>query len=54
MKSYSWQYILQLLGKEGEHIIVDLLLDCSLFTVIEDSTESYEQLTGTLSMQTTR
>ena len=47
MKSSPWPRVLGVLGKEGEKIMIDLLLDCGIFTAIESSRGSYHQLSGT-------
>jgi telomerase reverse transcriptase len=46
IKSDPWPQILLLMGKEGEKIMVDLILDCGLFVEVGSGCEIYHQLCG--------
>lgn len=46
MKASPWPEILALMGKEGERVMIDLMLDCGIFVPIESSRGSYHQLSG--------
>ncbi|KAM3066909.1 Telomerase reverse transcriptase [Clarireedia jacksonii] len=46
IKGWPWPQILGLLGKAGERIMVDLILDCGIFLPIENGNGSYHQLSG--------
>lgn len=48
MKSTPWPQILKLLGKEGETVMIDLLLDCGIFPSVESGCGNYFQLSGEL------
>ncbi|KAI9697651.1 MAG: hypothetical protein M1836_004601 [Candelina mexicana] len=48
MKSPLWDIILSLLGKEGERIMIDLLMDCGLFGPVEAGKANFCQLSGML------
>lgn len=46
LKASPWPEILALMGKQGESVMIDLLLDCGIFIPIETSRGSYHQLSG--------
>ena len=46
LKGSCWTEILALLGKEGERILLDLLLDCGVFVAGEEGLGNYYQLSG--------
>ncbi|KAI9759142.1 MAG: hypothetical protein M1835_000450 [Candelina submexicana] len=46
LKSPLWDIILSLLGKEGERIMIDLLMDCGLFGPVEAGKANFCQLSG--------
>jgi telomerase reverse transcriptase len=46
MKADPWPQILMLMGKEGEKMMVDLILDCGVFVEIGNGRETYHQLSG--------
>lgn len=46
MKAWPWPHVLALLGKAGERVMCDLILDCGVFVQIENAHGSYHQLSG--------
>jgi telomerase reverse transcriptase len=46
LKAAPWPHILALLGQSGEAIMIDLLLDCSIFIAVEAGFQNYYQLNG--------
>ncbi len=46
LKSRKWAHVLDLLGKEGDQIMLDLLLECSVFVALDGGKENYYQLSG--------
>ncbi|KAF7867253.1 hypothetical protein EAF04_005336 [Stromatinia cepivora] len=46
MKAWPWPHVLSLLGKAGERVMSDLILDCGVFLQIENTHGSYYQLSG--------
>jgi telomerase reverse transcriptase len=46
LKEEPWPQLLLLLGKAGERIMIDLLLDCSIFRQVRAGRGNYEQLSG--------
>lgn len=46
MKRAPWPQLLQLLGKSGESVMINLLLDCSIFLPVESGQGNYYQLSG--------
>jgi telomerase reverse transcriptase len=46
LKQDPWPHLLLLLGKAGERIMIDLLLDCSIFSKLAAGRDNYQQLTG--------
>ncbi|APA07224.1 hypothetical protein sscle_02g019940 [Sclerotinia sclerotiorum 1980 UF-70] len=46
MKAWPWPHVLSLLGKAGEHVMSDLILDCGVFLQIKNTHGSYYQLSG--------
>lgn len=47
MKQAPWPQLLQLWGKSGEAMMINLLLDCSLFLHVDAGHGNYYQLSGT-------
>ncbi|KAI9715739.1 MAG: hypothetical protein M1812_005737 [Candelaria pacifica] len=47
IKSPLWNNVLSLLGKEGERVMIDLLMDCGLFGAVEAGKGNFCQLSGT-------
>ena len=41
-----WSALLKLIGKEGERIMLDLLLECGIFLPIEKGENNFYQLSG--------
>ena len=48
LKRPPWPELLVLLGKSGERIMVDLLLDCGIFVAVSAGTGNMWQLSGEL------
>lgn len=48
LKQAPWTSLLGLLGKDGEDIMVRLLLDCGIFTCVDAQRGVYRQLSGRL------
>ena len=46
LKSSAWTGILSLLGKEGDQIMLEVLLDCGMFVAIDEGHGNYYQLSG--------
>jgi telomerase reverse transcriptase len=46
MKSWPWPQVLALMGKAGERVMIDLILDTGVFLAIESSHGAYHQLSG--------
>jgi len=46
MKTDPWPHVLALMGKEGERAMIDLLLDCGIFLLVESGRGTYHQLSG--------
>ncbi|KAJ8070628.1 hypothetical protein OCU04_000999 [Sclerotinia nivalis] len=46
MKAWPWPHVLSLLGKAGERVMSDLILDCGVFLQIKNTHGSYYQLSG--------
>ena len=46
IKSALWVDVLNLLGKEGERILLDLVLDCGIFIAVEHGRGNFYQLSG--------
>lgn len=46
LKQSPWPLLLTLLGKSGESMMMDLLLDCSVFMYIETGKGNYYQISG--------
>lgn len=46
IKSNPWPQILLLMGKEGEKMMVDLIIDCGLFVDVGSGNDTYHQLSG--------
>ena len=50
MKASPWPEILALMGREGERMMIDLILDCGIFMSIASGQGSYHQLSGKLTI----
>lgn len=46
LKGSAWTGILNLLGKEGDQIMLEVLLDCGIFVAIDEGQGNYYQLSG--------
>lgn len=46
IKQAPWPQLLHLLGKSGEGMMINLLLDCSIFLPVEAGQGNYYQLSG--------
>jgi telomerase reverse transcriptase len=46
IKASPWPEILALLGKEGERVMIDLILNCGIFLRLASGRGSYHQLSG--------
>ena len=46
VKGSSWTEVLALLGKEGDHILLELFLDCGIFMEGDEGQNNYYQLSG--------
>jgi telomerase reverse transcriptase len=46
LKAWPWPEILALLGKEGERVMIDLILDCGIFLRLGSGHGNYHQLSG--------
>ena len=46
LKGSSWTEILGFLGKEGDRIMLDMILDCGIFLAGDEGLGNYYQLTG--------
>ncbi|CAD6447834.1 90dde13d-292a-4651-93b4-1c553ad6b48e [Sclerotinia trifoliorum] len=46
MKAWPWPHVLSLLGKAGERVMSDLILDCGVFLQVKNTHGSYYQLSG--------
>ena len=47
LKGAAWTGVLNLLGKEGDQIMLKIFLDCGLFVAIDEGQGNYYQLSGT-------
>lgn len=50
LTSHAWCSLLSLLGRGGDLIMVDLLLDCCLFVPVVDGAKSLSQLSGIIDL----
>jgi telomerase reverse transcriptase len=46
LKGPPWPQILALMGKEGQRMMIDLILDCGIFVAVEGGHGNYFQLNG--------
>ncbi|KUJ22915.1 uncharacterized protein LY89DRAFT_313971 [Mollisia scopiformis] len=46
MKAWPWPQFLALFGRQGEKMMIDLILDCGIFVPVENAHGSYYQLSG--------
>jgi telomerase reverse transcriptase len=46
LKGSPWPVILALMGKEGQRMMIDLILDCGIFVAVESGHGNYFQLSG--------
>jgi telomerase reverse transcriptase len=46
LKERPWPHLLALLGKAGERVMIDLLVDGAVFTAVEAGRGNYYQLSG--------
>ncbi len=47
LKSRPWSDLLNLLGKDGEKIMLELILYCAIYAAVEKGQDNYYQLSGT-------
>lgn len=47
LKETPWPQVLALLGQSGERVMIDLLLDCSIYVAVQTGFGNYYQLSGT-------
>ena len=52
LKNGSWTGLLALLGQEGEPLMLELALDCGLFTQVDEGKGNFVQLSGTAKKRT--
>jgi telomerase reverse transcriptase len=50
LKEAPWPHILALLGKSGERIMIDLLMDTAMFVTIHAGKGNFYQLSGTMKL----
>jgi telomerase reverse transcriptase len=48
IKAAPWPQVLALMGKEGERVMIDLILDCGIFLPVKNGRGNYHQLSGRL------
>ena len=46
-KGPLWTRVLTLLGRDGQEVMIDLLVDCAIFVALDDA-GNFHQLSGTL------
>ena len=46
LRGSIWNDVLSLLGKDGEQIMMDLLIDCGLFLTVSNGKGNLYQLSG--------
>lgn len=46
LREAPWPQLLALLGKSGEKMMIDLLIDCSIYVAIKAGFHNYEQRSG--------
>lgn len=46
MKGPNWVQVLTLLGRDGEKVMVNLLVGCGIFAALESGNGNYHQLSG--------
>lgn len=46
LKQMPWQHLLSLLGRAGEGMMINMLLDCAIFIPIQIGQSNYYQLSG--------
>jgi hypothetical protein len=46
LKEDQWQHLLRLLGKHGQDIMIDLLLDHAIFSQVKTGQQNFQQLSG--------
>lgn len=46
LKAAPWPAVLALLGRSGESVMIDLLLDCAIFAPVESGYGNYAQMSG--------
>lgn len=52
LKTRPWTDLLNLLGKDGEQIVLDLLLNAAVYTSVESGRGNYYQLSGNSTIPT--
>ncbi|MCJ1247012.1 hypothetical protein MMC30_004223 [Trapelia coarctata] len=46
LKSFPWTHLLKILGKAGDRVVLDLILDCGVFKSVESRKGNFYQLSG--------
>lgn len=46
LKDAPWPHVLALLGQSGERVMIDMLVDCSVFLPLQAGYGNYYQLSG--------
>lgn len=46
LKSRPWTALLNLVGKDGEQIMLDLMLECGIYMGVDNGKGNYYQLSG--------
>lgn len=54
LKSRPWSDLLNLLGKDGEQIMLEMILECGIYVPVESGKGNYYQISGKLSLPSIR
>lgn len=46
LREGSWPYLLALLGQSGEKVMINLLVECSVFVKVDAGLSNYYQISG--------
>ena len=46
LRSRVWSEVLNLLGKDGEEIMLDMILECAIYAAVKSGGGNYYQLSG--------
>ena len=52
IKGALWSRLLEVLGREGEHIMLDLILGCGIYIPLKSGKDNYYQLSGSPHLKT--